>query len=74
MNRHSWLFRLACRLLKYFLLAVFGFALTCVLLSTFVASSIAVFLLTTFGELFLRLAVLVVSILTTAIVCESLRQ
>lgn len=75
MNDHySPLFRLACRLMKYFLLALFGFTLVCILSSVFGAFQIAKLLILASWEWILRFGLLVLGVMAAAIVGESIRQ
>jgi ABC-type Na+ efflux pump permease subunit len=73
-NYYSPLFRLACRLLKYFLLALFTFALVCILSSVFGAFEIVSRLIWALGEWLVRVFLLILGVLAAAIVCESVRQ
>jgi membrane protein YqaA with SNARE-associated domain len=73
-TQHSPFFRLASRLLKYFLLAVFGFVLACILPGTFGAVPIALLIWQFMGPWLLRLAVVVGCVITVAVIIESLRH
>lgn len=73
-NRRSLMFRFASKLLKYYLLGLFGFTLTCVLAAIVGAFPVVELLLNPFvGELLLRLAFLTICFIATAIVVESMR-
>ncbi len=75
MNEHySPLFRLACRLLRYFLLALFGFTLFCILSSVFGAFHIVTLLILNLWEWIVRIGLLVLGVMAAAIVGESIRQ
>jgi hypothetical protein len=72
-KRYSWLFKLTSRGIKYYLLALFGFLITCVL-----AWSLGVFvalepLLPSIIEWFVRIAAFLLCCMATTIVVESLR-
>jgi hypothetical protein len=71
-NRHQRLFRFACRLLQYFLLAIFGFTLFCVLSSVFGAFHVAVTLISAWGVWIGRLGMVVFGVMAAAVVNESL--
>jgi len=73
LNHHSRLFRLSYRLLKYFLLLLFGFALACILSMILGAPGIAALLISTFSNWLFRLASLVLILMATAIILESIR-
>ncbi|NJP11608.1 MAG: hypothetical protein HC866_20835 [Leptolyngbyaceae cyanobacterium RU_5_1] len=73
-SRPRLLFWLSCQLLKYFLLVLFGFTLFCLLSWTFGALHIATLLMSALGKWILRLGILVLGFMATAIVCESVRQ
>jgi hypothetical protein len=73
-NPYSWLFRLACRVLKYFLLFLLGFVLVCFLSWVLITPAAATRLLSMFGMTLLRSAVVVVLLMAAAIVDESLRN
>ncbi|UBF29339.1 hypothetical protein K9N68_16780 [Kovacikia minuta CCNUW1] len=70
---HSPLFRLSYKILKYFLLFLFGFTLVCFLSSIFGAAYIASALITAFGYWLFRLSALVLILMATAIIFESIR-
>lgn len=72
-KQDSRLMRLVFRFLKYFLLMLFGFALTYVVSVSFGASQIAAMLLATVGDWCLRLGILVLCLMAIAIILESVR-
>lgn len=67
-------FRLACQLMKYAFLALFTFAVTCIVFFVFGAHAQAAWLILIFEACFSQVAVVVSSVLATAIVIESLRS
>jgi hypothetical protein len=71
---YSPLFKLACRLLKYFLLALFGFTLFCILSSVFGAFPMVTALIRDSWEWIVRIGLLVLGVMAVAIVGESIRQ
>lgn len=71
---YSPLAHAAFRLLKYFLLGLFGFALVCVLASVFGAWHLALLLGELLGKWILRVGFVVLSVVAVAVVKESLRQ
>ena len=73
-THHSHFFKMASKLLKYFLLTVFGFAIALILTQALGASYITEMLLSQLGLLLLRAAVVVVCIVITASIFESFRQ
>lgn len=73
-DRYSPLFNLACRLLRYFLLALFGFTLFCILSSVFGALQMVTLLILALWEWIVRIGLLVLGVMAAAIVGESLRQ
>ncbi len=73
-NYYSPLFRWACRLLKYFLLALFGFTLFCILSSVFGAFPMVRVLIRNSWAWIVRIGLLVFGVMAVAIVGESIRQ
>ncbi|NJP12482.1 MAG: hypothetical protein HC866_25925 [Leptolyngbyaceae cyanobacterium RU_5_1] len=71
---HSRFFKKASKLLKYFLLNVFGFAIALILTQTLGFSYISGILLSQLGPWLLRAAVVVICIVATASMFESFRQ
>ncbi|MGC8712930.1 MAG: hypothetical protein ACP5RH_11110 [Leptodesmis sp.] len=71
---YSPLFKLACRLLKYFLLALFGFTLFCILSSVFGAFPMVRMLIQGSWAWIVRIGLLVLGVMAVAIVGESIRQ
>ncbi|NMG06140.1 hypothetical protein [Brasilonema sp. UFV-L1] len=72
-KQDSRLIRLVSRLLKYFLLMLFGFAVAYVMSVSFGASHIVVMLLPIVGDLYWRLGILLLCLMAIAIIFESLR-
>jgi hypothetical protein len=72
-NRFSF-FRLAVKLIKYYLLSLFGFVVACLVAQIFDFYTVLVPIMPALGEWFLRLAALAICLLFVAIVIESLRQ
>jgi len=73
-THHSQFFKMASKLLKYFLLTVFGFVIALILTQALGASYITEMLLSQLGLLLLRAAVVVVCVVITASIFESFRQ
>lgn len=73
-NYYSLLFRWACRLLKYFLLALFGFTLFCILSTAFGELEMVTVLIQNSWIWIVRIGLLVLGVMAIAIVCESIRQ
>lgn len=73
-KRYGLFFKLATRLLKYYLLGVFGFFITCLLSIVLGAAFIGQGLVALLGGTLLRLAALTLCFMATAIVIESVRQ
>jgi hypothetical protein len=73
-NHYSPLFKLACRLLKYFLLGLFSFTLVCLLSTVFGAFQTVSMLILALWQWIVRIGLLVLGVLAAAIVCESVRQ
>ncbi|WP_017747251.1 hypothetical protein [Scytonema hofmannii] len=72
-DRHSRLFNLASRFLKYFFLFLFGFAIAYVLSLTFGAASFAIFLLRFVIASVWRLGLLLLCLIATTVIIESIR-
>jgi hypothetical protein len=73
-NRHSFLFRLTSKLIKYFLLALFGLAITYVLSAIFGGSDIAINLLTfVLYQVVFRCGIILVCLILTTVIFESVR-
>lgn len=73
-SRFTWLFRLASRFLKYYVLGLFGFLVVCLIAAIFGVYSFIQPLMPLLGELLWRLAALALCLLAISIVIESLRQ
>ncbi|MBE9180941.1 hypothetical protein IQ268_20485 [Oculatella sp. LEGE 06141] len=71
---YSPLLKWVGRLLRYYLLALFGFAIACILTASFGATQLANFLLVVGGEWVLRLALFNGCLVGVAAMVESLRQ
>ncbi|MUG99240.1 hypothetical protein F7734_45895 [Scytonema sp. UIC 10036] len=72
-NQYSRLFKLTVRFFKYFLLAVFGFAIVCLVSASFGASSIVTIMLPFVGTWFGKLAILLLCLMIVTAFLESLR-
>ncbi|NEU73955.1 hypothetical protein PI95_015665 [Hassallia byssoidea VB512170] len=72
-NQYSRLFKLTAKFLKYFLLAIFGFAIAYILSMSFGALNIVAVLLPFAGNWFSKLGILLLCLMTTTIIIESLR-
>ena len=72
-NQYNPLFRLASKCLKYFLLALIGFAIACALSMMLGGSSIVITLLPLVGDWVVRLGIILLFFMGTAIVIESWR-
>ncbi|OLP20069.1 hypothetical protein BST81_02190 [Leptolyngbya sp. 'hensonii'] len=73
-RRYSLLFRLTVHLLKYFLLAVCGFTITCLLSETMGAIHAVQMIVQMMGPWLLRSAVVIICFMGMAIILESIRQ
>ncbi len=71
-QEHIFLFRLATIFLKYFLLFVSGLAITYVISSSFGLSNVTIMLLPLIGQLFERLAIVLLCLFAAAMIIESL--
>ncbi|MDZ8053611.1 MAG: hypothetical protein RMX68_007525 [Aulosira sp. ZfuVER01] len=72
-NQYSFLFKLTAKFLKYFLLAIFGFAIACIISMGFGSVNIVAVLLPFAGNWFCRLGIILLCLMTTTIILESLR-
>ncbi|BAZ71261.1 hypothetical protein NIES4106_60580 (plasmid) [Fischerella sp. NIES-4106] len=72
-NHYSPLFKLTAKFLKYFLLAIFAFVITCILSMSFGALDIVAVLLLFVGNWFYKLAVILLCLMTVTVILESLR-
>jgi hypothetical protein len=72
-NRDSFLFKLTAKSLKYFLLTIFGFVLAYILSVSFGAVNIVAILLSLASSLFLNLGIVLLCLMTTTVIVESLR-
>ncbi len=72
-TRNSRFFNNASKLLKYFLITLFGFAIALILSQTLGVSYIAGILITQLGPWLLRAAIIIACIVATASIFESLR-
>ncbi|MDX2213598.1 MAG: hypothetical protein SFY66_09935 [Oculatellaceae cyanobacterium bins.114] len=70
----SPLFNFTCKVLKYYLLIVFGFTVACLISGLMGAEEVVLPLLPIAGIVFLRIAGLLLCLLLITIVFESLRQ
>ncbi|KAB8332779.1 hypothetical protein SD80_018880 [Scytonema tolypothrichoides VB-61278] len=72
-NQYSPLFRLAFKLLKYFLLVMFGFAIAYVMSMIFGMLPIAAMVLPIVVNWFLRVGIVLLCLIALVMVIESLR-
>jgi hypothetical protein len=72
-NKYSLLFRFACRCLKYYLLFLVGFILSCLLAKSLGVEAIAVLLFQVARPILPRLTVLIACFFAISIILESLR-
>ncbi|MEC4816310.1 MAG: hypothetical protein SAK29_24040 [Scytonema sp. PMC 1069.18] len=72
-NQYSRLFKLTAKLFKYFLIAIFGLAIACVIAMSFGALKIVTVLLSVAGSWFLKLGIILLCLIITTIILESLR-
>ncbi|NWF62565.1 MAG: hypothetical protein HXY43_25850 [Fischerella sp.] len=72
-NEHNLLFRVVSKSLKYFLLALVGFAIAYVVSIILGGQYIVIPLLPLVRDLILRLGIILFCLMATAIVVESLR-
>lgn len=73
-NQPSSFFNKASRLLKYFLLTAFGFAIAIILAQTLGAPQIAEMLISKLGMWFLGAAAVVICLMASASIFEAFRQ
>jgi len=73
-NTHSRLVRIAFKLLKYFLLGIFGLTVVCILSATMGALHLASMLLSWLAPYVLRTAMVISSFMAITVVVESLRD
>lgn len=72
-HQYSWLLRFASKVLKYFLLGLFGVGITCLLSAVLGAFSVIKILMSFLEQWLVRIAVVVVCLLATTVVCESIQ-
>ncbi len=72
-NKYSPLFKLTVKFFKYFLLAVFGFAIACLVSVSFGGSSIVTIMLPFVGTWLGKLAILLLCLMIVTAFLESLR-
>ncbi len=72
-NQYSPLFKLTVKFLKYFLLAIFAFVITCILSMSFGALDFVAALLPFIGNWFYKLGVILLCLMTITVILESLR-
>jgi hypothetical protein len=70
---YSWLLRFTSRVLKYFLLSLFGLGIVYLLSEVLGAFSLVTILVRFLEQWLVRVAVIVVCLLATTVVCESMR-
>ncbi|WP_088242136.1 hypothetical protein, partial [Calothrix rhizosoleniae] len=66
-NQYSSLFKLTAKLLKYFLLGIFSFAIAYILSMSFGGLNIFVALLSFIGDWFCKLGIILLCLMTTTI-------
>lgn len=71
-NHYSLLFKLTVQFLKYFLLAIFGFTIAYILSLSFGALDIVAILLALASHLFHKVGIVLLCLMTTTIIIESL--
>jgi len=72
-HQHGWLFRAASKVLKYFLLSLFGLGIACLLSAVMGAFPLVEILLSVLKRWLIRLTVVIVCLIATAVVVESVR-
>jgi hypothetical protein len=72
-NQYTPLFRLVSKFLKYFLLALFGFAITYVLSTSLGILDVVPILIFLLQRLFIPLGIILLCLIVIAILWESLR-
>ena len=73
-NQHGVMFRFVSKTLKYYILSIFGFILTCLLSVLLGLSDVARELVSFLGGWFWQLGVFIFCLIAIAIVVESLRD
>jgi hypothetical protein len=73
-NRYGSLLRLASRMLKYYLLAVAGFTIACLLSVVLGIPNVATQLVFLLGRLVWRMAIMIVCSMAIAVLIESIRE
>jgi hypothetical protein len=71
-QENNFLFRIAAKFLKYFLLFTSGLAIACVMSMSFGGATLAMSLLFLIGEWFWRLALILLCLFAAAMIIESL--
>jgi hypothetical protein len=72
-RQHGYLFRFASKVLKYFLLGLFGLGITCLLSAVLGAFPLVEILISLLGWWLVRITIVVVCLMATAVVIESAR-
>jgi len=72
-HHYSWLFRFVSKVLKYFLLGLFGLGIACLLAGVLGASSLFSILMSFLKQWLIRVTVIVVCLLATVVVSESMQ-
>ena len=72
-HRDRWLIRFASKVLKYFLLSLFGVGIACLLAAVLGASSVVGLLMSFLEQWLVRVTVAVVCLLAVVVVSESIR-
>jgi hypothetical protein len=72
-HQHGWLFRFASKVLKYFLLSLFGLGVACLLSLALGLSPLVEILITFFMQEVVRITIVIVCLMATAVLVESIR-
>jgi hypothetical protein len=72
-RQHGYLFRFASKVLKYFLMGLFGLGITCLLSAVLGAFPLVEILISLLGRWLVRITVVVVCLMAMAVVVESIR-
>lgn len=72
-DRDRWLIRFASKVLKYFLLGLFGVGIACLLSAVLGAFSVVGILMSFLEQWLVRVTVVVVCLVATVVVSESMR-
>jgi hypothetical protein len=72
-HQHVWLFRFASKVLKFFLLSLFGLGITCLLSVVLGILPLLEILINSLGWWLVRITVVIVCLMATAVLLESIR-